>query len=261
MKNSRIISLLFWTSIIFALLFTTYLKQHYLATKVLENFVNNEAVISSWFLAILIEFVRGSFAYATFLASSKGWNSTRNISYFISISITGFDYWEANHYLHNEPIVYTFYFLITITLALELLGGIILNEIITDDYYNAEVINEAIEIAKTDNQVIENTVISTSIKPEVIKEENKEDNAKIIPNKAEEEIIKEVVRKEVEEIKFFDLMKEGKKRRIIIPSKVCNLESCNEISTRKHCCEAHRKQDVADRRKGGFIDFKTAVNQ
>ncbi|MBC7410691.1 MAG: hypothetical protein H7339_20085 [Arcicella sp.] len=129
MKTIRNIKIIFWLSIAFALFFTMYLKQAYLFTKVLHDYVGTQALLASWALAIITEFIRGSFAYASFLASEKGLSQTKTIAILVSVGISLFDFWEVYHYLDTQAIAYTAYFFVSITLALELMGGAILQEI------------------------------------------------------------------------------------------------------------------------------------
>jgi hypothetical protein len=129
MKTIKNIKIIFWLSIAFALFFTMYLKQAYLFTKVLHDYVGTQALFASWALAIITEFIRGSFAYASFLASEKGLSQTKTIAVLVSVGISLFDFWEVYHYLDTEAIAYTAYFFVSITLALELMGGAILQEI------------------------------------------------------------------------------------------------------------------------------------
>lgn len=129
MKTVKNIKIVFWVSLIFALIFVTYLKQVYLFKSVLNDYVGSQAVLASWALAIITELIRGAFAYASFLASEKNFTQTKTISLLISVGISLFDFWEIYHYLDAQAISYTAYFLVSITLALELLGGVILAEI------------------------------------------------------------------------------------------------------------------------------------
>jgi hypothetical protein len=129
MKTIKNIKMIFWLSIAFALFFTMYLKQSYLFTKVLHDYVGTQALLASWALAIITEFIRGSFAYASFLASEKRLAQTKTIALLVSVSISLFDFWEVYHYLDTQAIAYTAYFFVSITLALELMGGTILQEV------------------------------------------------------------------------------------------------------------------------------------
>ena len=129
MKTIKNIKIIFWLSIAFALFFTMYLKQAYLFTKVLHDYVGTQALLASWALAIITEFIRGSFAYASFLASEKGLSQTKTIMVLVSVGVSLFDFWEVYHYLDTQAIAYTAYFFVSITLALELMGGAILQEI------------------------------------------------------------------------------------------------------------------------------------
>ncbi|PWK16801.1 hypothetical protein LV89_04759 [Arcicella aurantiaca] len=134
----KCIKIIFWLSIVFALLFTMYLKQSYLFTKVLFDYVGTQALWASWALAIITEFIRGAFAYASFLASEKGLSQTKTIALLVSVGISLFDFWEVYHYLDTQAIAYTAYFFVSITLALELMGGAILQEINEMSYRELE---------------------------------------------------------------------------------------------------------------------------
>ena len=151
MKTIKNIKIIFWLSIAFALFFTMYLKQVYLFTKVLHDYVGTQALLASWALAIITEFIRGSFAYASFLASEKGLSQTKTIAILVSVGISLFDFWEVYHYLDTQAIAYTAYFFVSITLALELMGGAILQEINEMGYNELENTEERTLVE--DNQI------------------------------------------------------------------------------------------------------------
>lgn len=163
MKIVRNIKITFWVSLIFALIFVTYLKQVYLLKSVLEEYVGSQAVLASWALAIITELIRGSFAYASFLASEKKFSQTKTISILISVGISLFDFWEIYHYLDAQAIAFTAYFLVSITLALELLGGTILAEL-----------NEARTYEEFEEQVDIFEEATTKIQPPLVKDNTKE---------------------------------------------------------------------------------------
>ena len=158
MKTIKNIKIIFWLSIAFALFFTMYLKQSYLFTKVLHDYVGTQALFASWALAIITEFIRGSFAYASFLASEKGLTQTKTIALLVSVGISLFDFWEVYHYLDTQAIAYTAYFFVSITLALELMGGAILQELNEMGYNELENLEEG-NIAGT---LVENNQVQST---------------------------------------------------------------------------------------------------